>query len=162
MVPPQGHIDLINKECATPDPDPRYEGVVIDPLLMRAFAEIESSWNPAAIRYEPAYTYLVPFDSLDPVTETFTQKLSYGYFQLMGANARGLSFKGTLFNLLDPAINIHYACLFMRRKFSKYDAVQDRIASYNAGSPRKTISGQFVNQGYVDKVMKAYKRLGGV
>ncbi len=138
--------------------------------LVKAIVKVESIDNPYAIRYEPHYRWLYKVDNFSSglqskKTEEIAQKTSWGAMQVMGAVARELGFKKTfLSELTNPEYGIEYGCkhLFnLKRRFSMSDCLSvfcDRkIAAYNAGSPRFKKNGQYVNQSYVDKVLKEWK-----
>jgi soluble lytic murein transglycosylase-like protein len=138
----------------------------LDYDLLQAIISTESSWITSATRYEPSQDkYLVTPDifaklnSIDVDKEITLQKTSFGLAQLMGYNFRDLGFKDSLEQTFDPAINIKYMCLFFKRRCNKYPKLEDKIASYNAGSPRLDSTGKYVNQGYVDKVMGFYNKI---
>lgn len=122
-----------------------------------AIAHVESGLKPNVARHEPKYKWL--FNPRDFVnhsntfeTETIFQKTSFGLFQMMGANFRELGFAGHFGDVFKPEIQLHYAMIFLKKLLNKYDNLDDMIASYNAGRPRKNEAGQYLNQEYVDKV----------
>lgn len=137
----------------------------VDAKLLAAVAQHESSGNQWAIRYEPSYHYLYkPQDfagvlncSLD--TEVCLQKFSFGYMQLMGAVARQLGFKGNFGELFSPETNLTYGARHLKNYLNKYeDNVEDALSAYNAGSPRKTGAGRYVNQQYVSDVLRLFAK----
>jgi hypothetical protein len=130
----------------------------IDPMLITAICMVESGGNPWAVRHEPGYQWCVPGAkrplTCPEATEGFLQRTSWGLGQIMGATARDLGFDGWLTELLDPALNMIWVCSFIERLAARlYGHREDVISAYNAGSPRKTPGGQYVNQAYVDKVL---------
>jgi soluble lytic murein transglycosylase-like protein len=133
----------------------------VDPELVDALVIVESSYNPWALRYEEHFHWLTNAElyainnRITTATETQCQKFSWGLCQIMGGTARSLGFGGPLTKLMDPELNTVYACKYLGKLASKYPALDDMIAAYNAGSPRKGDNGAYVNQGYVDKVKKA-------
>lgn len=139
----------------------RYE---LDPFLVGAIVYIESGGNPLAMRYESHYRWLVK-DAERPLTctadtEQILQKCSFGLMQMMGAVARERGLKGWMTELFDPELNLEIGCRHLARFFHRYEVMDDAVASYNAGSPRKK-DGKYVNQGYVDKVKGKMKELEG-
>lgn len=122
------------------------------PLVM-AVVDVESSGNPWAYRYEPAYQWLVG-QGLTP-TEQMAQRTSWGLMQVMGAVAREYGFKGWLTELCQPDVGLEYGCRHLKRYADRYRNWLDAIAAYNAGSPRKA-GDVYVNQSYVDKVMRQW------
>lgn len=131
--------------------------------LIEAFATVESSLNPWALRYEPQYKYLYLLDDrshLSP-TERVGQMCSWGLMQVMGAVAREHGFKGYFPQLCDPIVGLRYGCLHVTKFRAKYGQWSDVIAAYNAGSPRResTNPGAYVNQFYVNKVLTVWNAL---
>ena len=131
--------------------------------LIEAFATVESSLNPWALRYEPQYKYLYLLDDrshLSP-TERVGQMCSWGLMQVMGAVAREHGFKGYFPQLCDPIVGLRYGCLHVTKFRAKYGQWSDVIAAYNAGSPRRepTNPWSYVNQFYVNKVLTVWNGL---
>lgn len=126
--------------------------------LLGAIIQTESSNNRYACRFEPHYKWLYRTkdnardNGLTEATETVMQMTSYGLCQIMGAVARELGIKGSLFQLLDEKTNLQYAAKLLKRLAMKYKERDDIIAAYNAGSPIKGLNGVYRNQPYVDKV----------
>ena len=140
----------------------------IDHDLVYSIINVESGWNPYAMRFEPNYKWLYEYRvyagllNITEQTEETLQKMSYGLFQLMGALCREYGFKEELVKLCDPEINLKYGCMHLKKLINKYSNEQDVIAAYNAGTPRKTEGGLFYNQKYVDKVysfLNAFRKL---
>jgi soluble lytic murein transglycosylase-like protein len=138
----------------------------IDEALLRAICTVESSLNPYAVRYEPAYKYTVsPRDwaskmHLSAETEECLQKFSYGLAQIMGGVMREYGFSGNLQTcLLNPKVPLTYSAKHLKNYLRRYGSEVEAIAAYNAGSPRKTPGGLFVNQTYVDKVDRELRKL---
>lgn len=131
----------------------------IDPDLACAIASVESSWNPWAVRFEPAWKYTLTPEifgerlGITLLTEKSMQSHSWGLMQVMGSVARELGFRGPLQMLCDPRTGATFGCKKLRSFLDKYGSEKDAIASYNAGGPRR-YEGMYVNQGYVDKVMQ--------
>lgn len=140
----------------------------VDPCLVRAIIDTESSWNPKAIRFEPNWKYLwfarefseklqVPYDE-----EVRLQSSSLGLMQIMGGVARELGFTGNLNDLFDPAVNLQYGIKKLQKLLKKYPDEMDAISSYNQGHPAKSAGGMYLNQRYVDKVsacLRGYRAL---
>ena len=131
----------------------------IDSQVFRAIIAVESAWNPWAVRYEPKWQYFYfPREwasklNLSVETETACQQISWGLGQVMGSVARELEFSGNLTELCDPAKGLMYSALQFKKLKIRYGKTEmDTVAAYNAGSPRRTPGGLYVNQGYVDKV----------
>jgi soluble lytic murein transglycosylase-like protein len=135
----------------------------IDANLIEAFCMTESSGNPNAVRYEPAFyrKYIVPMNL--PESEGLGRATSYGLMQIMGEVARELGFTGQFMELFDPATGLEYALKHLKHFVLKYQAqgLDYAIASYNAGSPRVGDDGKFVNQQYVDTVHSYWNKITG-
>lgn len=135
-------------------------GCNLDPLLVKAIISVESSWKEDAVRYEPAFydRYVNPLKgSQYPVEDHKLLASSIGLMQIMGLVAREHGFQGRLEDLFIPEVNILYGCIHLRGFLDRYHNVEDAVASYNSGSPRRGLDGKYVNQSYVNKVMKAYQ-----
>lgn len=154
----------------------------VDPKLVAAFIQVESSNNEFAWRTESAYRYLwdvktnKPFRALHQAeannevapsdffaaigsrnTEWLGQQASWGPMQVMGAVAREFKFKGHFPELCGEA-GVRIGCQLLRKLLDRYHAQYGNegvAAAYNAGSP-KLIGKKFANQEYVDKIMSAY------
>lgn len=116
----------------------------VEPALIRAHIKAESNWDPSASRYEAHLN-----DS------------SLGLMQVLLRTAREQLKNQSLTaeQLLDPIVNIDVGTKYIAYQLSRYNGnVLDAIAAYNAGSARKTASGNYVNQAYVDKVYNYYKQ----
>lgn len=135
----------------------------LDPDLVMAFIQIESGGKNWACRYEPYWKYFkdVPIWakalSQTEDTEKTQQATSFGPMQVMGTVARELGFKGYLTQLSITEVGIRCGCLKLQQLFKKYDKQDDVISSYNQGNNRKSVSGKYMNQSYVDKINAALK-----
>lgn len=112
----------------------------ISPALLAAIVQVESGWNPRAYRAEPRI-----------------KDASIGLGQILGGTARAYGFKQDLNLLYNPAINLDWTGHILASLMKKY-GLQDAVAAYNAGSPKRDASGKYINQGYVDKVLSAYRK----
>jgi soluble lytic murein transglycosylase-like protein len=121
-----------------------------------AIIQIESNWDSWAVRYESHYKWLYKpayFSKLNNITfetESVFQCTSFGAMQVMGAVARECGLTDSLLTLTRPDVGLKYGLLKFSQLLGKYNYTMDAIASYNAGSPRKT-NGVYVNQQYVEK-----------
>ena len=104
----------------------------LDPALVCALCEVESSWNPWAVRHEPRYRWLWALTYEDypmephfqseelhlpgytAITEQILQRTSWGLMQIMGAVARERGFRDWLTGLCDPAVNLEWGCRHLR------------------------------------------------
>ncbi|MEA5113036.1 MAG: lytic transglycosylase domain-containing protein [Geobacteraceae bacterium] len=134
--------------------------------LVTAIIQVESSGNTYAIRYESGFllTYVkkdVKCFGASRDTERISRATSWGLMQVMGQVARELGCEEHfLSSLCEPVNGIEYGCRQLARFRDKYFGKfgwEGVIASYNAGSPRRDESGEYVNQGYVMKVLKYFK-----
>lgn len=131
--------------------------------LLRGIIATESGGEPWAVRFEPLFrAHYVPDQcqtfGASHETERTTRACSWGVLQIMGQVAREYGYKGEfLSELCHPATGMEYGCRHLARIRAKYlDSLgwAGVAAAYNAGTPRKDAVGQFLNQQYVDKVMK--------
>lgn len=135
---------------------------------MAAIVHTESSGSPYCGRYEPNFTYLyhprvwAENKGITFQTEEQWQKTSWGLMQIMGATAREMSFTGQLTELCNPIIGLEYGCKYLKHLKDRWPVMEDYVAAYNAGSPRKTAGGLYVNEKYIDKVMSKYRVLSGL
>lgn len=130
----------------------------VDPVLAKAIAMVETGGDPWLVRYEPAWSYFHFYHEwasrlgISSQTEQVLQAMSWGAMQVMGSVARELGFTGVLTQLTLPANGVLYGVLKLKSLLVRYGNEDDAIASYNAGSPRKTPGGLYVNETYVDRV----------
>jgi len=139
----------------------------IAPDLVEAFVMVESSGRPNATRYEPAFYkhYILPMLLNNAITadEARGRATSYGLMQIMGQVAREKGFKGSFEELFDPSTNLYWCLKHLKRFIDKYAPnLDDAIASYNAGSPRKDETGGYVNALYVSRIHKYLEKIKGV
>lgn len=134
----------------------------VDPDLAIAIAEVESAFDEMACRFEVNWKYLVNVEGfakssrISQDTERILQMCSFGMMQVMGSVARELGWKVNLLELTKPELGVKFGCLKIKELMRKYSNQDDLVAAYNAGSPRKTDKGKYVNQTYVDKVRGVY------
>lgn len=134
-------------------------GIGIPPEAVLAIIEVESDGNPYATAYNQNYSW-VNMQAKRPAncsanTESVHQRTAWGLMQVMGATARQAGFEGWLPELVDPEVNMRTAIAYLaqlRRKHFETHGIDGVIAAYNRGAPRKSPDGNFVNQGYVDRV----------
>lgn len=127
--------------------------------LVRAVCQVESGMNPWSIRYEPGWKYFCGDQLRMTLTERFTQMCSWGLGQVMGSVAREYGYAGPMPQLCEPDIGLTYTCKHLKHFYLAYDNWPDTIASYNAGSPRKLGTNLYVNQRYIDSVIKIWNAL---
>lgn len=106
----------------------------VDPALACAIVEQESSWNPWAIRFEPAFKvrYVDP-KGLDP-TEATARSFSWGLFQLMGEVAREHGYKGALPALCDPLTGSTWGLIHFKSRLATAGGhVETALFLWNGG-----------------------------
>ena len=114
----------------------------LDPALVCAVVEQESSWNPWAMRYEPAFfaKYVASLYTNNKVsaTEAYARGFSWGLMQVMGQVARENGFtEAFLSALCDPANGIEIGCRVLKRKLDAMagDVVRGLLAWNGGGNP---------------------------
>jgi soluble lytic murein transglycosylase-like protein len=113
MTPPPQFLDLVRRYAAA---------YALDPALVCAVIEQESSWNPWAMRYEPAFfaKYVAPLYTNNKVsaTEAYARGFSWGLMQVMGQVAREFGCDAPfLSSLCEPEQGIAIGCKVLRKKF---------------------------------------------
>lgn len=106
----------------------------IDPFLIAAVCEHESSFDPWAVRYEQGFysRYLASMMHLSD-TERHGRAFSYGLMQVMGQVAREYGYKGLyLTTLCDPEVGVYYGCLKLSECL-KGRPLKDALLRYNGG-----------------------------
>lgn len=120
----------------------------VEPALIKAHITQESNWDVNATRFEPKLN-----DS------------SWGLMQVLLTTAKAVSGNPNLTasQLVDPATNIDIGTKFIAQNLRRFGNLSDAIAAYNAGSPKLTSLGKYINENYVSKVMgyyNIYKSMG--
>ena len=110
----------------------------LDTALLAALVEHESSWNPWAIRYEPAFfaRYILPLLQSETVrdTEARARAFSWGLMQIMGQTARELGFAGDLASLCDPDVGLTWGCKKLQQCMDAHVGDLDAaLLKYNGG-----------------------------
>lgn len=114
-------------------------------------AEIDLSWAPD--------DFVAPHEAnITADTEWNGQRMSWGPFQMMGALLRERGYKGDFPAICcEPELAARFACSHisnLRDKYLDKHGWAGVVAAYNAGRPRKTENGIYVNYQYVNKVSK--------
>ena len=114
----------------------------LDPALVCAVVEQESSWNPWAIRYEPLFfaKYVAPLYTNNKVSasEAYARGFSWGLMQVMGQVARENGYaEPFLSSLCDPADALEIGCRVLRKKFDTAagDTTRALLAWNGGGNP---------------------------
>lgn len=139
------------------------EQAVIPPELVVAIIAAESG----GVSYRCDYDALAQTamqtakpDGCSIDTESVCQKMRWGLLQISGATARRLGYDLWLPQLSVPLVNLEWGIKYLvhlTNQFYKRHGYAGVLAAYHSGNPRK-IGEQFVNQLYVDKVLKLMER----
>ncbi len=137
----------------------------IDSNLIAAIIKVESGGNAWVSRFEPDIkSFYLPRAfarkcGQTETTEQIQQGMSFGLMQILGLTARRFGFDQPLGRLFDVPTNLYYGSKLLEELKGRYETVSDQVAAYNAGRVSKAISGMYVNQLYVDKVMLRYREM---
>jgi soluble lytic murein transglycosylase-like protein len=106
------------------------------PTLVCAVVDQESSWDPFAMRYEPAFRarYVAPLQ-LTP-SEEIARSISWGLMQVMGQLARERGFAGEFLTALcNPATGLSVGCAALAAKIADASGDTARgLALWNGGA----------------------------
>lgn len=112
----------------------------LDPALVCAVIEQESSWNTWAMRYEPFFfaKYVATLYTNNKITasEAYARGFSWGLMQVMGQTAREMGFDGTFLSALcDPEQGLAIGCKLLRKKLNAMDNDLTRaLLAWNGGA----------------------------
>lgn len=151
----------------------------LQPSLIAAVCMAESAGDPWSMRFEPDWKYFLCIEefakksrvSVD--TERAAQAFSYGLMHIIGSVGRQhameemgageiplLSHSDSLARLYNISTNLHYGCRHLRKFLNRHNQNElDAVAAYNAGWPRRSENGRYVNQRYVDTVFEFKREL---
>lgn len=137
----------------------------LDPDLVAAVCYVESSFRPEAIRYEPAFQkkYIDVNHKYQDTPEATRRLLasSLGIMQVMGVVAVEYGLEIRYLNwLVSLDTGLDYGCRHLARYMKKY-GLDDAVAAYNSGTPKRDKNGIYRNQGYVTKVLEKYREYRG-
>jgi soluble lytic murein transglycosylase-like protein len=125
------------------------------PEVVCAIVEQESSWNPWALRYEPAFyeKYIAPQlarGNIVDLTESHARAFSWGLMQVMGQAAREHGFNGaSLAALCDPASGIEIGCRVFAAKLAAAEGnVARALLLWNGGGNRDYPAAVLVRAGH--------------
>lgn len=110
------------------------DAVGLDPALVCAVCEQESSWDPNATRHEPAFKtrYVDPLGLSEP--EATYRSTSYGLMQVMGQVAREFGFIADIPTLCDPRTGVTVGCMVLQHKLGQmHGDVTRGLLRYNGG-----------------------------
>lgn len=123
--------------------------------IVEAMVRTESSGNPKAYRFEPAYWER--YCRKHPIFKHGDPKriaASYGLLQLMYPTAYSLGFRGEPEDLYDPATSLKYGVLLMRDNLRWSQGNLDAaLAAYNGGR-KGNREVPYRNGVYVNKVKR--------
>ncbi|HXJ17936.1 MAG TPA: lytic transglycosylase domain-containing protein [Candidatus Polarisedimenticolia bacterium] len=127
-MPPPTDLLVLSRTIAT-----RHN---LEPALVCAIVEQESSWDAHAMRYEPAFRarYVAPLRL--PLTEEIARSISWGLMQVMGQVAREHGFCGKYLSALcDSAVGLDIGCAVLAAKCSAASGEVPRaLALWNGGA----------------------------
>jgi soluble lytic murein transglycosylase-like protein len=112
----------------------------LDPALVCAVIEQESSWNCWAVRYEQGFfARYVRNEFLAGgfgATEAQTRAMSFGLMQVMGQVAREFGFTGEcLTELCDPHVGVEFGCRVLEKRVAERNGViAEALLAYNGGA----------------------------
>lgn len=120
----------------------------IDPRLIAAVIQRESSGNQYACRYEPKFftkylqnktrATLKGHVAANFQTEVMGRAFSYGLMQTMGNTAREAGFKEEyLTALCDPEMGITIGCKILKRFLNNNAKQDDALLAWNGGSDKE-------------------------
>ncbi len=112
----------------------------LEPALVCAVIEQESSWNTWAVRYEPGFLarYVAPLYTAGKfsATEAYMRSMSWGLMQVMGQSAREAGFaEQSLAELCDPSIGLQYGCRILAKHIARGKGdVSAALLAWNGGA----------------------------
>lgn len=113
----------------------------IDPVLVLAVCRVESNFHTMAMARGKGSGH-------------------YGLMQLAPATARAMGFRGPSSDLYEWRINVRFGARYLAYLQQLHGKTPAAIASYNSGAPfyvrRPGKPVHFINQGYVNSVMRYY------
>lgn len=110
--------------------------------LVKAVIAAESGGNPKAYRNEPKIG-----------------DASRGLMQVLYRTAQQMGYTGAPEGLFDPSTSVEFGARYLRYQLLRYAGdTASAVAAYNAGAAYRKSDGTFVNQAYVDRVMRFYNQ----
>lgn len=157
---PGGITPVVMKHAEAIKAQARDKG--LSPSLIAGICMRESigSGGTWASRYEPDWAYFFEVEvfakkcGITVDTERVQQATSHGLMQVMGSVAREHGLTDNLTRLYHPETNLHYGCLHLRKFLDRFGSEEKAVAAYNRGWPQHKPDGSFVNQAYVDSVLR--------
>lgn len=134
----------------------------LDPQLIEAVVRTESSGNPRAYRFEPAFwdRYLKG-KAFYQAHQPRRVSASYGLMQVMYPTAREeFGFKGEPEDLFNPQRSLELGCMLLRKNLVWSGGDMDAaLAAYNGGRTKDNMNPPYRNGGYVKKVHAHLKNI---
>jgi soluble lytic murein transglycosylase-like protein len=135
MSPPAQLVSLARKIAAAHG---------LDPALVCAVVEQESSWNAWAMRYEPAFfaRYVASLYTNNKISasEAYARGFSWGLMQVMGQVARENGFDAPFLSALcDPADGLDLGCKVLRKQMDAMNCLP--ASSCPEGQPGDIVRG---------------------
>jgi len=109
---------------------------VLDPALVAAVCEQESSWNPWAMRFEPGFLarYIKPTLPDAPTTGEIARATSWGLMQVLGQTAFELGFNDKYFSsLCDPSVGLLWGCTKLAKCIDSRSDQRLALLMWNGG-----------------------------
>jgi soluble lytic murein transglycosylase-like protein len=145
----------------------------LDPDLLAAVVEQESSGRFYAYRYEPDFYHRYLADKPEYAAWSPAEcSASYGLCQVMFSTAREHGYQGQPWGLFAPEVSLEYGCrvlagnlawargLYTGLAAGEHAAVtRSALASYNGGRAGNKPTGPLRNREYADAVLARYDRI---
>jgi len=120
---------------------------LLDPALLCAQIEQESSWEPGQVRFEPGFLarYILPMNL--EMFDSFNRSTSWGLTQIIGQTAIEFGFSGDIPSLRDPDIGTDFGCKKLRKCLDLHPSdLNAALLAYNGGGdpdyPAKVLARQ--------------------
>lgn len=114
------------------------KGMGVDPVLVCAVCEKESSWRPDATRFEPAFLQHYVLKLKLSADESKGRATSWGLMQIMGEVAREEGFGGEFSELLQPEIGLQAGIRHLKRYLDlAHGDVEAALLHWNGGADKK-------------------------
>jgi soluble lytic murein transglycosylase-like protein len=145
----------------------------LDPDLLAAIVEQESSGRFYAYRFEPAFYERYLKGKAEYAQWTPAEcSASYGLCQVMFPTAREHGYQGQPWGLFDPAVSLEYGCRVLANLMSwarglytglavgeRAAVMRSALAAFNGGKNGNRPTGPLRNVEYADQVLARYHRI---
>jgi soluble lytic murein transglycosylase-like protein len=138
----------------------------LEPELIAALIQVESSFNERAYRFEPGFYKRYIKDKSKYMDHKYYDQseiisASYGLAQILYLTFEEYGIKDPdPEDLYEPTFNIDVGCQHLKKKINLYGLLLG-ILAYNCGSPKGHEPSKEPNYVYLQKISKAYKSFGG-